>query len=99
MQCVADVAEALIGAACLTGGIEMALKISKSIGCYLPKVDRWSDFGRKALSPPPESTADLPQSSLLAVEKIVGWKFKRPHILAQALVRQIVPSPCASLAN
>jgi hypothetical protein len=83
---VADVAEALIGAAVITGGIESALKISKDLGCYLPRVDRWSDFGRKVLAPPPEWTAELSHESLLEMEELVGCTISKPHIMAQALV-------------
>lgn len=90
MQCVADVAEALIGAAVITGGIESALKISKDLGCYLPRVDRWSDFGRKVLAPPPEFTAELTPDDVEKVEEITGTIIKKPHIIAQALVRSIL---------
>lgn len=86
-QCVADVAEALIGAAVITGGIESALKISKDLGCYLPRVDRWSDFGRKVLAPPPEWTAELSPEALSEIEEILGCPITKPHIMAQALVR------------
>ncbi|KAF8322084.1 hypothetical protein DL93DRAFT_2051002 [Clavulina sp. PMI_390] len=84
-KCVADVAEALIGAAVITGGIESALKISKDLGCYLPRVDRWSDFGRKVLAPPPEWTAELSAESITAIEMITGYSITKPHIIAQAL--------------
>jgi endoribonuclease Dicer len=93
------VAEAIIGAAVKSGGIEAALKIAKDLGCYLPRVDRWSDFGRKALAPSPESTAELSEESVAAIEKILGWKIKRPHILAQALVRQFMDSDCRSVQS
>lgn len=85
-KCVADVAEALIGAAVMTGGIESALKISKDLGCYLPRVDRWSDFGRKVLAPPPEFTAELTLDDIKKVEEITGATITKPHIMAQALV-------------
>lgn len=84
-QVVADVTEALIGAAVITGGIESALKISKDLGCYLPRVDRWSDFGRKVLAPPAEDTPELSPESLIALEKIIGQPITKPHIMAQAL--------------
>jgi endoribonuclease Dicer len=80
------VAEALIGAAVMTGGVEHALKVSKDLGCYLPRVDRWSDFGRKVLAPPAEFTAELTQQTLDRLEEITGSKITKPHIMAQALV-------------
>ncbi|TFY77295.1 hypothetical protein EWM64_g6716 [Hericium alpestre] len=84
-KAVADVAEAIIGAAYITGGRETALKASKALCIAVPRIDRWSDFGRRALAPPPEVTAKLRPGTVEAVERIIGHKFKRPHILAQAL--------------
>lgn len=83
---MADVAEAIIGAAYVTGGRETALRVTKAINIPVPHVDRWTDFGRKALAPPPEATAKLKPGSIEAVEAIVGHKFEHPHLLAQALV-------------
>lgn len=79
-------AEAIVGAAYVTGGREAALKASKALCIAVPRVDRWSDFGRKALAPPPDVTARLRAGSIEAVEAILGHKFERPHLLAQALV-------------
>ncbi|THH17944.1 hypothetical protein EW146_g2946 [Bondarzewia mesenterica] len=84
-KAVADVAEAIVGAAYVTGGREAALKASKALCIAVPRIDRWSDFGRKALAPPPDVTAKLRPGSIRAVEKIIGHKFTRPHLLAQAL--------------
>ncbi len=86
LQCVADVAEAIIGAAYATKGREIALKVTKALNIPVPHIDRWSDFGRKALAPSPEVTAKLKDGSIEAVEKIIGHKFNHPHLLAQALV-------------
>jgi endoribonuclease Dicer len=87
---VADVAEAIIGAAYISGGREGALRASKALNIPIPHIDRWSDFGRKVLAPPPDVTAKLRQGSIDAVESIFGHKFNRPHLLAQALVRVTV---------
>ncbi|KAI0049624.1 ribonuclease III [Auriscalpium vulgare] len=84
-KAVADVAEAIIGAAYQSGGREIALKASKALCIAVPRVDRWSDFARKALAPPPDVTAQLKPGSVEAVESILGHRFHRPHLLAQAL--------------
>ncbi|EJD00954.1 ribonuclease III [Fomitiporia mediterranea MF3/22] len=84
-KAVADVAEAIIGAAYVTGGREIALKVTKALNVPVPHIDRWSDFGRKALAPPPEVTARLRTGSIQAVEAIIGHQFNHPHLLAQAL--------------
>jgi hypothetical protein len=52
----------------------------------LSHIDRWSDFGRKVLTPPPNFTAKLRPGSIAAIERIIGHKFNRPHLLAQAMV-------------
>jgi endoribonuclease Dicer len=86
-QAIADVAEAIIGAAYLSGGRETALKVTKALQIPIVDIDRWSDFGRMVLAPPPDITAKLKAGSIQAVESIIGHKINRPHILAQALVR------------
>lgn len=97
---MADVAEAIIGAAYLTGGREVALKVTKALNIPVPFIDRWSDFGRKALAPPPEATAKLRPGSIQQVEEIIGHRFNHPHLLAQALVSnlsdvEILATPCS----
>jgi len=87
---VADVAEAIIGAAYISGGRETALKVTKALNIPVPNIDRWSDFGRKVLAPPPKVTAKLREGSIAAVQAIIGHKFSRPHLLAQALVCHIL---------
>ena len=86
MQAIADVAEAIIGAAYITGGNETALNASKALRIAVPSIDQWSDFARKALAPPPDVTTRLRPGAVEAIEGIMGHKFNRPHLLAQALV-------------
>jgi endoribonuclease Dicer len=83
---VADVAEAIIGAAYISGGRETALKVTKALNIPVPNIDCWSDFSRKVLAPPPNVTAKVRPGSIAAVEAIIGHKFNHPHLLAQALV-------------
>ncbi|OCH93588.1 ribonuclease III [Obba rivulosa] len=85
----ADVVEAIIGAAYLSGGQEVALRAAKVLNVGVTEIEQWSDFGRRAsfVHVPPstarsvESFADM----LRAVERIVGCKFEKPHLLLQAL--------------
>lgn len=90
LQAIADVVEAIIGAAYVTGGSETALNASKALRIAVPSVDQWSDFARKALAPPPDVTTRLRPGTVKAIEEIMGHKFHRPHILAQALVQRNV---------
>jgi len=85
-QCVADVAEAIIGAAFQTAGPGLALKVVKSLHIPLPFIESWEDFSLKAKVPPPDITLALDDNELEMVEIIVGARFRHPHLLAQALV-------------
>ncbi|KAJ7781333.1 hypothetical protein B0H16DRAFT_1658943 [Mycena metata] len=87
---VADVAEAILGAAYLSGGNETALMAAKALHIQLPNVEKWSDFGRKLLIPPPMISAKLKPGALQAMENIIKRKFKHPHLLAQALTHASV---------
>ncbi|KAK0486056.1 hypothetical protein IW261DRAFT_1582129 [Armillaria novae-zelandiae] len=82
---VADVVESIIGAAYLTGGKDVALRVTKDLGVCLPRVEQWSDFGRTAMAPSSRVTTKLKPGTLQAIESILGHKFKRPYLLAQAL--------------
>ncbi|KAF8974226.1 hypothetical protein BDZ97DRAFT_3979 [Flammula alnicola] len=89
-KAIADVAEAIIGAAYISGGREAALQATKALTIPLSNVDRWSDFGRKVLTPPPNVTAKLKSGSIAAIEKIIGHKFNRPHLLGQAMTHSSI---------
>lgn len=80
-------AEAVIGAAYITMGREVALKVTKALNVPVPHIDRWTDFARKTLAPPPEAFAPLKSGTVEHLERAVGHPFRRPHLLAQALVR------------
>jgi endoribonuclease Dicer len=60
---------------------------AKAMNIPFPNVEKWSDFGRKLLIPPPTISAKLKPGALQEVETIIKHKFKHPYILAQALVR------------
>jgi endoribonuclease Dicer len=82
---IADVAEAIIGAAYLSGGRNVALRVIKALRLPVADVEQWEDFRRKALAPPSNVTARLRGGTLSAVEEIIGASFKYPHLLSQAL--------------
>ncbi|KAJ7095296.1 hypothetical protein B0H15DRAFT_775415 [Mycena belliarum] len=87
---IADVAEAILGAAYLSGGSDTALMAAKAMNIPFPNIEKWSDFDRKLLIPPSTITAELRPGGLHAVEDIINHKFKHPHILAQALTHASV---------
>ncbi|KAF9569018.1 ribonuclease III [Agrocybe pediades] len=89
-KAIADVAEAIIGAAYISGGREVALRTAKAFTLPLSNIERWADFGRKVLTPPPNVIARLPQQSVTAIEEIIGHKFNRPHLLGQAMTHSSI---------
>ncbi|OBZ71925.1 Endoribonuclease Dicer 1 [Grifola frondosa] len=82
---VADVVEAIIGAAYLSGGCEVALEVSKILGVGIPDVALWSDFGRKLGTISPVALVACSVRTLAAVETIVGRSFTKVDLLVQAL--------------
>ncbi|EMD41084.1 hypothetical protein CERSUDRAFT_131598, partial [Gelatoporia subvermispora B] len=85
----ADVVEAIIGAAYLSGGQEVALRAAKVLNVGMTDIEQWSDFARRAtfITDPPASTRTHRGflEMLRAVEGIVGCRFEKPHLLLQAL--------------
>ncbi|KAI9001162.1 ribonuclease III [Trametes punicea] len=93
---VADVVEAILGAAFLSGGHEVALRAARQLQIPLPNVAQWTDFARigaaqqqhqqlvggAALEP---SVTALHPATIEAVQAIVGSTFSKPTLLAQAL--------------
>ncbi|KAJ7937137.1 ribonuclease III [Mycena leptocephala] len=75
-----NVAEAILGAAYLSGGSDTALMAAKAMNIPFPNVEKWSDFGRKLLIPPPTISAKLKPGALQ----------EHPYILAQALTHASV---------
>jgi endoribonuclease Dicer len=52
----------------------------------IPGISQWSDFGSRVVIPYANTVAHLRAESIATVEKIIGHKFREPHLLAQAMV-------------
>ena len=99
---VADVVEALLAAAFLSGGHDVALTAARRLHVRVPNVARWADFARLAadLAVRPEgngkgkgkgvagtgSGAAVPRAMVERLEAALGATFTRPELLDQALV-------------
>ncbi|KAG8960065.1 hypothetical protein FRC03_007110 [Tulasnella sp. 419] len=84
-KCVADTVESIIGAAYLTGGKEAALSAALRMNIPLSPIFAWSDFA-KHMDIQSESTQHKLSASVLeSIEEIVGVRFSKPYVLAQAL--------------
>lgn len=86
---VADVVEAIIGAAYLTGGQNVALKVMKILDVDLLGIEQWDDFQYKLVNSIPEGPV-MHAGNTKAVEAIIGFKFTKPYLLDQALVSQYI---------
>ncbi|KAH7916192.1 hypothetical protein BJ138DRAFT_996390 [Hygrophoropsis aurantiaca] len=84
-QTIADVVEAIIGAAYISGGSELALKATKALRVPVPLIEQWDDFRFKAQTLPSHAIITLRDSTIKAVETIIGHHFNHPHLLSQAL--------------
>ncbi|KAH9843805.1 uncharacterized protein C8Q71DRAFT_698068 [Rhodofomes roseus] len=90
---VADVVEAIIGAAFLSGGQHVALKAMKTLNIAIPSIEQWSDFARIIGRSPPSARNLLPLVDVKALEAIVRCEIKNRDIFAQALTHSSVHGP------
>ncbi|PCH41180.1 ribonuclease III [Wolfiporia cocos MD-104 SS10] len=82
---LADVVEAILGAAYFSGGLSAALRAAKILNIRIPEVDQWSDLASRGTaihSDPPSATA---ASSVQAIEGILGYTVKKPQFFTHAL--------------
>lgn len=86
MKVVADVAEAIMGAAFLSGGTDVALRVTKALKIPLPAIEEWSDFARKAEPPSAPVSSQIQSSTIKAIEAMIGSHFKKPQLLVHVLV-------------
>ena len=86
---VADVVEAIIGSACLSGDRDLALWVSKRLKVPLPKINHWHELRSQYTFPERRHAVQLSLQTIAGVEKITGFKFKRVDVLAEALVCSI----------
>ena len=86
---MADVVEAIIGAAFVSGGQHVALQAMKTLNIAIPAVEQWSDFARIMGKAPAPARNFVPLVDVKALEAIVRYEIKNRDIFAQALVSAI----------
>ncbi|KAI0347065.1 ribonuclease III [Trametopsis cervina] len=86
---VADVVEAILGAALISGGYDLAFNVAKVLHIDIPKVHQWLDIPRLGL---PEVTAvrGALSDKVQVVELITGHQFEQPTVLLEALTHSSV---------
>jgi hypothetical protein len=85
-QAIADVVEAIIGAALLSGGEKLAFSVAKILGFDVPRTCDWLDV----VSYAPRREIKLQESHnreiLEGVMKIIGVPLENPELLIQSMV-------------
>ena len=86
-QALADVVEAILGAAYLSVGFPGVYIVTQSLAIPVLEYDATSEIGRKMLPElPPDGSYTLKPSAVQTLEGIIGHKFKKKYYLAQVLV-------------
>lgn len=101
---LADVVEAMIGAALLgdglfqKSGLDSALRMAVAIGIPVGGATCWDDYGRMYVAPEVEHDAHVfDVEDQLKIEALVGYKFKNRKLLMQAFTHASMVntnSPC-----
>ncbi|KXN83705.1 Dicer-like protein 1 [Leucoagaricus sp. SymC.cos] len=82
---VADVVEAIMGAAYISGGRDAALKAAKFLTIPFTEIEEWSDLDRSDCVPL-NTGHRLDASAIIAIESIIGHAFMKQHLLSLAMV-------------
>lgn len=93
-QTVADVAEAIMGAAYISGGRDAALKATKALMIPFVGVEEWCDFERKVQIPRLNAGCEPEPSVVASIEEVIGHRFRKPSLLYLALVRYHILLKC-----
>jgi endoribonuclease Dicer len=86
VQTAADVVEALIGAAFMSGGVASAFRAAKALRIQIPYASTYQEIVRYWKEPPPPF--HYPVRMKEAVDKVqhmIGYQFKHVTFLYQAL--------------
>lgn len=86
---VADVFEALMGAALLTNGFPLAMTVAEAFGLPFDDKHCFEDYmpqiRQMYINRHPKPTSELNMVSVSGIENILGYKFRHPWYLVEAL--------------
>jgi endoribonuclease Dicer len=101
---LADVVEAMIGAALVASGLwdqvglDSALQVAVLIGISVGGAEHWDDYSKIYVPPTLEYGAHVFDSeSQFQIEELIGYKFRNPRLLIQAFTHASTVntnSPC-----
>ena len=85
-KALADVCEAIMGAAYKSGGPELGLRTCKSLGLAIPLIDKWEDFSSLYKPIPVDPKNELSLETLSRLEDIIKYRPSKQQYLSQAFV-------------
>ncbi|RHZ72154.1 hypothetical protein Glove_245g9 [Diversispora epigaea] len=89
---LADVVEAMLGAAYLSGQYEAALKCALAMEISLEGISEWKDFHLNNKNPPRINSKVLQKINVEQIEEICGHTFKNKILMAEALTHASLPN-------
>ncbi|KAH9820255.1 hypothetical protein DFH28DRAFT_1218697 [Melampsora americana] len=86
---LSDIVEALLGAGFLSGGIQTALKIGTELDLCFGGITPWNERSCKPIDKPNHNAASSQWTkSHTVLQQKIGYKFKEPLLLLQALTHR-----------
>ncbi|KAI5893780.1 uncharacterized protein SCHCODRAFT_02747718 [Schizophyllum commune H4-8] len=94
-KALADVVEAILGAAHLSAGRDGGLQVAKALGLPVAKnADIWDDFkAQVSMHATPSAVSFLRPGTIDGVQSVIGQKLNKPELLALALTHANNSSP------
>ncbi|CAG8741190.1 35674_t:CDS:2 [Gigaspora margarita] len=94
---LADVVEAMLGAAYMSGQVDAALKCAIALDIQMEGIEKWDDFHINNKNKPRVNAKALGQVNIERVEEICGHTFKNKILIVEALTHASLPNsatPC-----
>ncbi|CAG8634049.1 16813_t:CDS:2 [Funneliformis mosseae] len=93
---LADVIEAMLGAAYLSGNVDAALKCAAAVEVPFDDITEWDHFHQKNKNPPRVNQKALKCVDVEKVEKICEHTFKNKILIVEALTHASLPNSSTS---
>ncbi|RIA97599.1 hypothetical protein C1645_813834 [Glomus cerebriforme] len=93
---LADVVEAMLGAAYLSGKIDAALKCAIAVEIPFDEITEWDHFHKNNKNPPRVKSKALKSVNIEKIEEICGYTFKNKILIAEALTHASLPNSTTS---
>ncbi|CAG8559865.1 22395_t:CDS:2 [Racocetra persica] len=94
---LADVVEAMLGAAYMSGQVDAALKCSIALDIQMEDITKWNDFHANNKNRPRVNAKALDRVNVERIEEICGHTFKNKILIVEALTHASLPNsatPC-----